>query len=275
MAITDKAAFEAMIAAPDQRITITTKTIPTIVQGRWTSLWTSQPFAGAAPTSPVAPTRATTGAIGQRNGGANPLRLISLEASLSAPAVNSQFGTVVLYDRLSAQGGLSATVVGAQTTNLPTAALTRYTSGEGVEIWLEIYTLIGATARTITATYTNQAGVGSRVTQPMIFGGTGFREAQRATLLPLQDGDTGVRSVQSVNAVATTGTAGAFGITLAKPLAMIALGPQDQDTYDFLRGNLGGGIPEIADDACLAWQITGANGTTAGLTFEARFAEDR
>ena len=45
-----------------------------------------------------------------------------------------------------------------------------------------------------------------------------FAGESRVIPLALQDGDTGVQSVQSVTVLATTGTAGNFGIVIAKPI---------------------------------------------------------
>jgi hypothetical protein len=114
-------------------------------------------------------------------------------------------------------------------------------------IWLEIYTLIGTTATTVTCSYTNQAGTSGRTTPAMTFGGTG---------LPLQQGDTGVRSVQSVTVLATTGTAGAFGVVLAKLIAQISNGQTGTgETKDFLTG--GSGPIEIPAGSCLAYSFVG------------------
>lgn len=90
-------------------------------------------------------------------------------------------------------------------------------------IGLIIHTTVGTTGTTIRARYTNQSGVGSRNTTATLFGGTGFREANSLIVMPLEAGDTGVRSVEGVTLTATTGTAGNFGVCLFKPLSMIAL----------------------------------------------------
>ncbi|MGA1350948.1 MAG: hypothetical protein ACO31B_07405 [Burkholderiaceae bacterium] len=117
---------------------------------------------------------------------------------------------------------------------------------------ITIYTAVGSTATTITATYTNQAGTGSRVTPTVVFGGTGFREVDRLFLLPLQEGDTGVRSVESVTIAASTGTAGNFGVTLFRPLYVLC---NDElsgvISTGFITGKNAGGVPVIENDACL------------------------
>ena len=133
---------------------------------------------------------------------------------------------VCVIDLLNHHSGMSGIVTTEQTTNLPsgsTAALTRYTSGEGVMIGLVVYTIIGTTATTVTVRYTNSSGVANRTSTATTFGGINFREGSILIPIPLQAGDTGVRSVEGVTLAATTGTAGNFGVSLFKPLGMYAL----------------------------------------------------
>lgn len=150
--------------------------------------------------------------------------------------------------------------------------LTRNTGGIGNQIWIEIYALIGATSRTITASYTNQDGVSGRTTKPALIGATGYREAQRLIMLPLQDGDIGVQAIDSVTLSASTGTAGNFGVVIAKPLGL-GLIPGAGTGYwrDYLTGLPG--LPKIDTNACLAFAFM-ANSTAAPqIMFAAGFAE--
>jgi hypothetical protein len=232
------------------------------VSGRLTSLWThiGQPTHGAVPAAAAVPTNATAGALGQSTPvGGRTKRLTGVFAA------SSQTGTFVVYDRLSHQGGLSGTVTTAQTTNLPTAALTRQTNGSGVELWLEIYTAIGATATTVTASYTNQAGTAGQVTIATAFGGVGLQEQDRVIPLPLASGDSGVRAVASVTVLASTLTAGNFGVTLAKPLVTLPMPYQGSGTYFNALYEQGGPFDcnsgGASGDGCLAF-LWLANGTT-------------
>ena len=160
--------------------------------------------------------------------------------------------SLTLLDLLNHSGGLDATVTGEQTTNLPTAALTRHTSGEGVMIGLIVYTLIGNTATTVTVRYTNQAGTANRVSTPIQLGGSGYREAHRLILIPLQAGDTGVRSVEGVTLAATTVGAGNFGVVLFKPLTAFALeNTSGAMPMDAVTGGMVGALQPFDDDACL------------------------
>jgi hypothetical protein len=211
-------------------------------------LWmVSPPVPPLAPTTAAVPTKDTAGALPIENAGGG------LQNSIVGFRLTSfNPGALLVADRLSHTGGLSATVTTPQTTNLPTAALTRYTDGVGVMMALTIYTLIGTTATTVSATYTNQAGVGSRVTPLVPFGGTRNREANRMIFLPLQSGDTGVRSVESVTVTATTGTAGNFGVTLFRLLQGISIESlSGVGAGGFVSGWTVGGIPRVEPDACL------------------------
>jgi hypothetical protein len=116
---------------------------------------------------------------------------------------------------------------------------------------VEIYTVIGTTARTITASYTNQAGTSGRTTIAANIGATGFREETRAIFLPLASGDTGVQAVASVTLSGTTGTAGNFGVTVLQPRAYLAIGaPGAAGWRDFVTGMPG--IPAFSGAACPA-----------------------
>lgn len=128
--------------------------------------------------------------------------------------VSTTIGTTFVYDRVWSCSGFSGTVTTAQAvTNFPT--LTRPdANGLGLEIWIECYTATGATSANITVQYTNQDGVAGRNTVSVAH--ITSMPANRMYQVPLQAGDTGVRSIQSVTLSGTTGTAGNFGVTLMR-----------------------------------------------------------
>jgi hypothetical protein len=163
--------------------------------------------------------------------------------------------TAVAIDLLNVSGGLNGTITTEQTTNLPTAALTRHTGGDGVFIAIHIFVIVGTTATTVSVRYTNQAGTPNRVSTVTSFGGTNFREANRLILIPLEAGDTGVRSVEGVTLTATTGTIGNFGVCLFKPLMTFCLesttGTMPIDAVS--SGGMIGSMAEFDDDACLTF----------------------
>lgn len=255
MALASYTAYKA--AKPYASVNLSKATFNGIA-GRLHSPWATANFAGVAPTTAAVPTAATAGALyGTPAGIATWIK--------SAIAAKFNWGTLIVVDRLSHQGGLSATVTGAQTTNLPTAALTRYTSGVGVFAALEIYTAVGSTPTTFTASYTNVAGTSGRTSPTLAFGGTNDRLATTVIPIPLVSGDTGVKSVESVTLAASTLTAGAFGVTLFKPLFAIPQPQYNQHSkYDTVR-NVGAMFESAPTDACLALLI-GAGNATIGIT---------
>ena len=280
MSIADFASLLAKIAVPHEKVQLSKSAQSGTNGGCWVDGFALPPVA-VVPTTAAACTRTTgastvlqVGALGQQNGGSGALRLVSGRNGHIAQAAGNGFSTI-LCDRLSHQGGLSGTAGGAQTTNLPTAALTRYTDGVGVWIGLTIHTVVGTTGTTVTASYTNQAGTAGRTTVATVFGGTNFREPGRMLHLPLQAGDTGVKSVESVTLAASTTTVGNFGVVLFKPLVpIVVLHASYLSTMDpFL--NMGGFLPEIVDDACLFPIFTsGITSATGHSNAEYWFAED-
>lgn len=224
------------------------------VAGRMTSLWRYNgcPSNGAVPTTVAIPDNATAGGVRQTDPGGGRTKWL-LGGSFVALAP----GVLVLYDRLAHIGSLSGTSTSAQTVG---GTLTRYTGGLGNEIWVEVYTQLGTTGTTVTASYTDQDGNSGSTTPATTIGGTGFREAERIIRLPYASGDTGVQACASVTLAGTTGTAGNFGVTIAHPLMVVPIpvagvGVTRNLIFD-------GGPVEVATDACLAWAWL-ANGTTA------------
>lgn len=220
-------------------------TVP--IAGRPASLWRydgiNWPGGSASPATVAAPDKTTTGALlGWTNpGGGREKHLVQ------AFATGLVAGTLVIYDRLLHIGSKSGTVTTAQTV---AGSLTRNTGGVGNFAFIEIDTIIGTTGTTVTMSYTNQAGTSGRTSPAVVIGGTGFREVSRVIMLPLQAGDTGIQSVQSVTLAATTGTAGAFSVVIAKPLAYLGFGLAGSPGWrDFTTGLPG--IPKIETDACI------------------------
>jgi hypothetical protein len=160
-------------------------------------------------------------------------------------------------DLLVHNGGLDATLTTTQTTNLPTASLTRYTSGEGVMGAVIIYAVLGTTASTFTISYTNQAGTSGRTSTATQIGAGFYREAIGLIPIPLQAGDTGIRSIESVTLAGTTGSIGNFGVCLYKPLAMLSMETTTATSVlDMVSsGGVIGQFAEINPNACLTFGI--------------------
>lgn len=208
--------------------------------------------APAIPTTSVAYNKSSDRAINTFVADGGTGRLSILGARINPSGVGGV--ALIIIDMLNMSGGLNATLTTPQTTNLPTATLTRYTDGEGVQVGLICHANIGGTATTVTIEYTNSAGVGARVSTAMVFGGSGQSSSGNLTRIPLQAGDTGVRSVESVTLAGTTGTAGNFGVVLYKPLAFAFA--NDVEGANVLEnvssGRVVGQFNEVLDDACLS-----------------------
>lgn len=249
MALVD---FDSYITAlqPNISVEFGSTLNPSVVQRLhdYSRLFTPTP---AIPTTSVALTRTSDRAINSFLPNAGAGRLSLLGARINNSAIS---GTVnFLVDVLNISGGLDATVSTTQTTNLPTAPLTRYADGNGVHAAAVLHVAIGTTATTITASYTNQAGTSGQNSILTTFGSTGFNGVNRVIPFPLADGDTGVRSVESVTLTATTGAIGNFGIILYKIIGVVfANNMLGSEIFDgFTTGCQLGIFNEVLDDACL------------------------
>jgi hypothetical protein len=142
-----------------------------------------------------------------------------------------------------------------------TNALTRYTDGEGVQVMA-----ISQGARTggqyFYFTYTNQDGVGGRISKTVrensatangstVTTNLAFPGACGA-FIPLQDGDTGVRSIESVKMLDVD--VGLFALVLVKPLAYTCIREitAPNETNYFTQKMV---LPEIKPDAYLNWLV--------------------
>jgi len=157
-------------------------------------------------------------------------------------------------DRLTAQGGLAMNTTSVQTTNLPTAALTRYTTGEGVYAFIETSLNLQATQLQFSISYTNQAGTSGRTSPLQFIGGTGWLGS--TIPIPLAAGDTGVRSVESLTITGTATTANTFGIALYKVLSCYWMQPgATNNAINLVTGNFFGPAT-LPYDACLNLMAT-------------------
>jgi len=225
--------------------------------------WTVNGYpVGSAPTSAVVPTNATAGALETVNVSGAVQRILRLIQDQSA----NDPGTLVVADRLSHQGGLSGTSTSTQTTNLPTAALTRHTNGIGVMAALEIYTLLGASGTTATVSYTNTTPTSGQASPAFSFGVAVNNAVGRMVLVPLASGDVGVTAVATVTLAQSSGTAGNFGVTLFYPLLSIptwmatANGVDEEALFGF-----GSWFPQVVDNACLQLLVSQSAATLTGI----------
>ena len=172
---------------------------------------------------------------------------------------------VDVHDRLAHMGGLSGTVITAQTVSVDVAGtgnnmVARRGAADysDVEWWLEWYTATGATAATATVTYTNAAGTAGRTTTVALTASMGA--SRRLPIL----GASGefIQSVQSVTLSVSTGTAGSFGVTASRYRTNVSLGLANAgqvSDWQML------GLPKIDDEACLELLVIPNAGNTGAL----------
>lgn len=147
----------------------------------------------------------------------------------------------------------------------------RYADGKGVKAYITPVVVMGAGTPTLRLNYTNPASVAGRLTPPnpslpvanatapvgqILHSGTGV--GKYGPGLPLQAGDNGILSIQSIQQSATM-TSGVYVIVLYKgvglPVPLTTLGvPGERDFFNQLPS-----MPIIPDGACLSWlQLAGA-----------------
>lgn len=190
--------------------------------------------------------------------------------------------TLLLVDLLGCYARIDGNV-GTAITLANTLTLPRYTTGAGVMAYSVVApTSIGPNAHNILMTYTNQANVNNRnlpqtvaaqasaVNSLIYHSGTAANNI--GPFLPLQAGDTGIRSVQTWQQTAANGTASTFtNLVLARPIMEIQL------TTQFLLAerdmlNQFPSLPLIQEagatsNACLSWIAYAGNTTPAATNF--------
>jgi len=150
-----------------------------------------------------------------------------------------------------------------------TNSLTRYTDGKGVQV-MAILTNAGIGGQSFSFTYTNSDGVAGRISQTVrmnaataigsvITSSVSTAVQSGNPFIGLQDGDTGVRSIESVTMLGAD--VGLFALVLVKPLLRMSVNettaPYEKDAL-----LIGGEIPRIYDDAFLGL-LTLPRGTLA------------
>lgn len=172
---------------------------------------------------------------------------------------------LMLVDMCGYWPGINMNVSTSQTlSGTPTL---RYTNGVGVRAYLVVVTTTGATAHTLSMSYTDQDGntgntlpvtvacTASAITPHITHSGSAANNY--GPFLPLANGDYGIRNVASVQLSAASG-AGTAALVLARPIFTIPLPVVSiASERDFI--NQIPSLPKIPDDACLTWLLfTGA-----------------
>jgi len=170
---------------------------------------------------------------GLRHGGnVSPERKFLRKLMVTTGTAAASVTPMKLLDYIGFYGFIDESVLDEQFLD-NTTPLPRHADGAGVQLMPVV--VAGQTGgQPFTVSYTNQDGVAGRVTTSVLMstqfvngtilcsqnGGATYPDS--GPFLPLQNGDTGVRSVQSVT-IGGTGDVGLFALVLVKPLASISL----------------------------------------------------
>lgn len=218
--------------------------------GTYFSYWTvvgGTVEAGAVPSTTAATcSSATAGAYPLTDASAGEqLFLFRFSPLLHGSASNGGEADLILFDRLAHVGGLNANITTLQTVNVSLPSSRPDTTGEGVELWLEIYTTIGANPQTLTISYVDESNASVTTT----WTSAASAQARRCFQIQPAAGSFGFRSITSVQFIsAGTGTAGNFGLTLVRRIThSLQSGPGTQEDAGPFRS----GFPRIYDSSCL------------------------
>ena len=168
-------------------------------------------------------------------------------------------GTIHIYGLLWACSGFVANVTTAQSVVNFSGMPTRNSTGEGCEIWIGCSSATGATASNVTVQYTNSKGTSGRNTVSTAH--ITSMPVNRMYQVPLQSGDTGVQSIQSITFSASTATAGNVWVyildryaSISSPVANIS---QTADAISL-------GMPALYDESCMLFVHQGST-TASGI----------
>ncbi len=186
-----------------------------------------------------------------------------LNASAFTAAATTAPCILMLIDLLGWYRVTSVTTTTAQATD-NTVTLPRYTSGAGVQafMWNTNTTALGAATPNLSLGYTNSAGTASRATPTtlpigktaaanglILYSGTGL--GKFGPFMPLQSGDAGIRSVQTIQN-STSYVSGEYAVGLCKPLLTLPITTLGVAAERDLVNQLPS-MPQIVDGACLVW----------------------
>jgi len=274
MAITTRDGLLNAMGNASQQFIINKATIGSSTAGQPMSFWRSAgtPAQGAIPTSAAICTSALTGALSFTNPGSGNSYLARMMLMGTITGADVQ-----LHDRLAHMGGLSGTLTTSQTVDVDVTGTTSNvdnrrgaTDYSDVQWWVEIYTAVGTTARTLTVTYTNAAGTPSQTTTVTIGATTSSRNRASRLLPIIGAGGEFIQSVESVQLDASTGTAGNFGVTATKVLTGIPLGlANNSQLADWQKL----GFPRVHDDACLFFICLPGSTSTGALYGSAKLVQ--
>lgn len=202
----------------------------------------------------------------------NPTGPATLHAVSAGLGSTTTLGTIMLYDRLVEypfNGTVTSGSFNSGTGIAPPARdVNGAASGAGVQIFVESVAATGGAAQTLTLTYTNQAGTGSKTTALALKAGTAIagdirNPAGQTFQCALSSGDSGVKSIQSYTLGATV-TSTQMNVVLYRPLCYLPVLASNAYVERDLVLQLAS-LPRIYDDSCLGLALLA--GTTSSPCF--------
>ena len=205
----------------------------------------------------------------------SPLNKHLTNIEIMSPTASSTPAYLILVDLLVVYPGLNPQVAATTTLlgNNGSSTLPRYSSGLGVQAFIEVTTTTGAGAQTVAINYANSNGTAGQVTptaqglvlgyptsgvQAVMYsgsGGTATTNFNTGPFMPLAAGDQGIQYVSSLTFTGTS-AAGTVALVLCKPLAAIPVATNTAAGFvatarDYIFNMPS--FPRIYDGACLAF----------------------
>lgn len=201
--------------------------------------------------------------------------LYLLNCSIITNTASSILSFNSLVDRISdctiLHSSSTGTITGLDATSRLGPATGR---GDGAQIFIEVQSTLSAGSNTFQLQYTNQNGIAGRLTpQFSTVAARGNANVATNTLyIPLQNGDTGVRSIQAITQSAGTAT-GQMTICLVKQLYennLVILGSMvSKDTITDIHQ-----LPPVYNDSCLMFlNVTHTAGGNRPIYYELTLGE--
>lgn len=220
----------------------------------------------------------TVDAGGIRHGGnVSPATKHIVNASAFSASAASCPAVLMLVDLLGFYRVSSVTTTTPQVLN-NTVTLPRYTTGAGVQafMWNTNTVALGAGTPNLSIDYTNSDGTAARATPAVLpigktaaangtilYSGTGV--GKYWPFMPLQSGDKGIRSIQSVT-LSTSYVSGEFSIGLCRPLLTLPLTTIGVASERDLMNQVPS-LPQVQDGANLIWIIYDGNATPVNTAY--------
>lgn len=198
--------------------------------------------------------------------------LVTSSGALSCPAMFQMIDIIGFIPVSTVTLNTAQTILGSQT-------YPRYADGVGVKAMIVPVVVMGAGTPTLQLNYTNPADVTGRLTPAapslpianatapvgqILYSGSGAGKFGPA--MPMQAGDTGIKSIQSIRQSATM-TSGVYCIILYKeiglPMPATQIGVASEREYMSQQPSM----PIIPDGACLSFLKQAGAATTANIPY--------